>query len=318
MTCPVGNDVHHASALLRQGGIVAFPTETVYGLGARVLDVHAVARVFEAKGRPHFDPLIVHLGDAAELDRWTTGLTPQGRTLAETFWPGPLTLVLPKTPAVPDLVTAGLPSVALRVPQHPLALQLIAETGCPVAAPSANLFGRVSPTTAAHVSDQLGGQVDYILEGGPCRVGIESTVIDLTTSPPRLLRPGGASIEELEGVLGPLQRATAHASNGPQPSPGLLDRHYAPLTPLRIVAGLPPEPPDNCGLLLPIPQSGSARFAAVEVLSETGDLREAAAGFYAALRRLDDCQLDLILAIGFPDERLGTALNDRLQRAAAR
>ena len=334
MTSPMGTDIEQAARLLRAGGLVAFPTETVYGLGADALTPAAVARIFEAKDRPRFDPLIVHLADAAQLDALASTVPPAGRVLIERFWPGPLTLVLSKTAAVPDLVTSGLPTVAVRCPQHPVALDLLRRAGLPVAAPSANRFGRISPTTAAHVAEQLGERIDYILDGGPCRVGIESTVLDITQSPPLLLRPGGLPLEDIEAVIGAVAmgEAASHTdapAGAPQASPGLLRQHYAPRTPLvistdrsadiHLIGGVVPQ--GRCesvrvGLLALTPED-AADFAAVETLSHAGDLREAAAGFFAALSRLDHQHLDLIVARPFPEQGLGRALNDRLRRAAA-
>src|SRR5258708_7928457 len=194
-----------AAAILRDGGLVGFPTETVYGLGANALSERAVARVFEVKARPRFDPLIVHIAGMEWLTRLTADFPPVARKLAERFWPGPLTLVLPKTPVVPDLVTAGGPTVAIRVPDHPVALALLRAVDLPIAAPSANPFGRISPTCADHVRDQLGSQIDLILDGGPCRIGIESTVLQVTAKGHVLVRPGGTTLEEIEEVIGKVQ-----------------------------------------------------------------------------------------------------------------
>jgi L-threonylcarbamoyladenylate synthase len=339
------NTVEHAARLLREGKLVAFPTETVYGLGANALDEIAVAKIFAAKNRPTFDPLIVHVYDVAQLDELVTEVPPTARTLIDRFWPGPLTLVLPKTDAVPDLVTAGLPTVAVRMPDHPLALELLRLADVPVAAPSANPFGSVSPTTAEHVAEQLGDRVDYILDGGPCRVGVESTVVavgqafqpdrDALSTPTdschsgqagkpdlRLLRPGGVPLEAIEAVVGPVAieppatRTLAASGSLPQPSPGMLTRHYAPRTPLEIHTSVPTiAPGERVGLLTLQPQPNASRFTAVETLSPTGDLVKAAARFFAALRRLDALQLDRIVALPFPERGLGRALNDRLRRA---
>lgn len=330
--CPVGNDVPRAAEIIRRGGLVALPTETVYGLGGDALNPLAVARIFEAKRRPHFDPLIVHIPEAAWLPRIVARSVPGLEALAARFWPGPLTLVLPKTAAVPDLVTSGLSTVAVRIPSHPLALALLRAADTPIAAPSANLFGSISPTTAEHVREQLGDRIDYILDGGPCAVGVESTVLQLPDpldpeSPPRplLLRPGGLPIEELESVLGPVAvAAQSQLDQAATPSPGMLARHYAPRTPLRILpSGHILRNKSNTyddsarfGLLSfnEWPDGGYAR---AEVLSPSGDLREAAAGFFAALRRLDEAGLECIHATPFPETGLGRALNDRLKRAAA-
>jgi L-threonylcarbamoyladenylate synthase len=339
MPAPLTTDVHQAGQALRRGQLVAFATETVYGLGANALDVAAVARVFEAKGRPRFDPLIVHIADAASLPQLVTDVPPLAQRLIDQFWPGPLTLVLPKQPRVPDLVTAGLPTVAVRMPDHPQARQLIELAGCPVAAPSANLFGRISPTTAAHVQDQLGDRIDLILDGGPCRVGVESTIVCVDAGGVTLLRPGGITVEELEQVAGQavlrkgqIESSCETLTPGPSPggrgenglegavvAPGMLPEHYAPLSPLVLVARWEDVSgsPDAAALGFRS-VSWPERFGRVEVLSPTGDLREAAAGFFAALRRLDALRPSRIYAERFPPHGLGLALNDRLERAAGR
>lgn len=230
---------------------MAFATETVYGLGANALNAISVARIFEAKGRPRFDPLIVHLADATEVERVVAEFPTVARKLADAFWPGPLTLVLPKRDCVPDLVTSNLPHVAVRVPGHPLAREMIRLAGCPVAAPSANLFGRVSPTTAEHVLEQLAGRIDLVLDGGPCSVGVESTVLDVTTLPPTLLRPGGIPVEAIEGLIGPVARVSAAgASPTPLAAPGMLPQHYAPRTPLRLVRDWHAVPGDESAAAL--------------------------------------------------------------------
>jgi L-threonylcarbamoyladenylate synthase len=321
MNAPIGTDVPLASQLIAAGRLVAFPTETVYGLGANALDTAAVAGVFAAKERPHFDPLIVHVATLEAARDLVTGFSDTAVRLAERFWPGPLTLVLPKVDRVPDLVTAGLPSVAVRIPAHPIALELIERAGVPIAAPSANPFGQVSPTTAQHVAAQLADRIDYILDGGPCRVGVESTVLHLGGERPLLLRPGGVSLEDLEDLIGPVEtlQSSPSSDDGPQAAPGLLERHYAPRTPLQIIDQLPPpDQRSQFGLLTLGPLDEADTFAAVEVLSPTADLTEAAAHFYAALRRLDAAGLTRILARRFPQTGLGRALNDRLQRAAQR
>jgi L-threonylcarbamoyladenylate synthase len=229
------SEIERAAALLRSGGLVAFPTETVYGLGANALDERAVARIFEVKQRPRFDPLIVHIAVVERVGELAADFPAEARRLAERFWPGPLTLVLPKRPVVPDLVTAGCPTVALRIPDHPLALALLRSADVPVAGPSANPFGRISPTTAAHVREQLGDQIDLILDGGPCRVGVESTVLLLSGETPVLLRPGGTTLEEIEDVVGqviaPVRGGDSLQTTGMN-SPGMLPQHYAPRTAL--------------------------------------------------------------------------------------
>jgi L-threonylcarbamoyladenylate synthase len=295
---------------------VAFPTETVYGLGADALNPRAVARIFEAKARPSFDPLIVHLPDAAQVARVAV---PDARAeaLAARFWPGPLSLVLPRLPVVPDLVTAGLETVAVRVPDHPAALALLRAADTPVAAPSANPFGYVSPTTVEHVLDQLAEKVDLVLDGGPCRVGLESTVLSLLPGNPVLLRPGGVSREALEEALG---RAVDVATSKERPvAPGQLSRHYATRTPLKILEGRAgPAPGGGIGLLAFRENPQATGYAAVEILSPDGEMTGAAQNLFAALRRLDALRLELILAEPCREEGLGRAILDRLRRCAAR
>jgi|SRR6185369_6736691 len=309
------HEIQKAAQIIREGGLVAFPTETVYGLGADALNPLAVARVFEVKDRPLFDPLIVHVADLRQAENLVQGIPEKALRLAQKFWPGPLTLVLPKSALVPDIVTASLPTVAVRVPRHPLALELIRESGRPIAAPSANAFGRVSPTTADHVRDSLGAKVDLILDGGPCLVGVESTVVSFAGKTPVLLRPGGVPLEEIREVLGEVE---IHASTAQAPqAPGQLPQHYAPRTPLRLAESLEELPPGKrIGLLSFRSPSSPYPFQAVEVLSEKGDLREAAARLFAALRRLDGQNLDLIIARPVPHEGLGRAINDRLFKAS--
>lgn len=317
MPCPVTTDPAAAAAALCRGGLVALPTETVYGLGADAGDPKAVARIFAAKNRPFFDPLIVHLADRDWLPRVVAELPPLAERLASRFWPGPLTLVLPKTAAVPDLVTAGLPTVAVRIPRHALMQEVLRLADRPIAAPSANPFGRLSPTTAAHVQEQLGDRIDLILDGGPCTVGVESTILQVAGDQVLLLRPGGLAVEDVEAVVGPVGRPSPAVADSPA-APGMLPQHYAPRTPIRLVDDVPPCHPaeGRVGLLCLRPATTSG-YAAVEALSPTGDLTEAAAGFFEALHRLDASGLNAIVATRFPDVGLGRALNDRLRRAAA-
>lgn len=315
--CDNPGRIQKAAQLLKAGGVVAFPTETVYGLGADAFNAQAVAQIFEIKQRPHFDPLIVHIGNPGQLSLLVTEIPAAAQALMDHFWPGPLTLVLPKNPAVPDLVTSGLPSVAVRMPGHPLALELIRQAGTPIAAPSANRFGCTSPTTAQHVFDQLADSAGLILDGGACPVGVESTIISLTGANPVLLRAGGIAVEDIERVIGPIQRQSATRTDRPS-APGQLARHYSPRTPLVFRENAPPLDALRVGLLSFREPARRENLFAVEVLSVTGNLREAAANLFACMYRLDALQLDLIMTERVPDTGLGIAINDRLQRAAKR
>lgn len=307
--------IQKAADFLKAGGVVAFPTETVYGLGADAFNAQAVARIFEIKQRPCFDPLIVHVNSLDQLAFLVDRIPAMAKALIEAFWPGPLTLVFSKNQRVPDLVTSGLPTVAVRIPRHPLALELIRQADAPLAAPSANQFGYTSPTTAKHVFNQLGDKVDLVLDGGACSVGIESTIVSLVEETPVLLRAGGTAIDEIERVTGPLGRSP-HAADRPS-APGQLSRHYATRTPLLFCESVERSHyAKRIGLLTLRPPPKREDFAVIEVLSSIGDLREAAANLFAAMHRLDAMSLDLILAERVPDTGLGLAINDRLRRAA--
>ncbi len=296
---------------LREGGIVAFPTESVYGLGAIAWDAAAVARVFEAKRRPSFDPLIVHVLDRRMLAQVAAEVPPAAEALIERFWPGPLTIVVRKSAAIPGIVTAGLESVAVRMPSHPVARALLESAKAPIAAPSANPFGYLSPTRAEHVVRALGDAVDLVLDGGPATWGIESTIVAFDPQP-ALLRPGAIAAEEIEAVIGPLQR-------GPSPdlpaAPGQLPRHYSPRTPIRVarLAGVEAEERVRAGALAFREPAGG--YAAVRVLSPGGDMREAAARLFDALHELDAMGLECIYAEPVEERGLGVAIADRLRRA---
>jgi L-threonylcarbamoyladenylate synthase len=307
-----------AAERLAAGGLVAFPTETVYGLGADAANPAAIARLYRAKGRPAFNPLIAHVGDLAAARRLGR-FDSQATALAEAFWPGPLTLVLPKTAdcAVADLATAGLDTVAIRVPAHPVARAILAAFGGPVVAPSANLSGHVSPTTAAHVASDLGGRIDLIVDGGPVEVGVESTIIGCFEAP-TLLRSGGVPREAIARVLGQaLSQPPADIdSESAQPlAPGMLASHYAPRTKVRLNADCiePGEALLGFGPALP---HGADRAMAVMNLSDRGDLNEAATRLFGYLRALDAKAAHTIAVMPIPDEGLGEAINDRLRRAA--
>jgi L-threonylcarbamoyladenylate synthase len=308
-----GDDIREAAALLRRGALVAFPTETVYGLGGDATDAHAVAAIFAAKGRPQFNPLISHLADSGQAAEFAL-LDDRARRIAARFWPGPLTLVLPRRPdcAIALLASAGLDTVALRVPDHPIAHQLLAAAGRPIAAPSANRSGRISPTKALHVVDELGDRIAALIDGGTCRIGLESTVLDLTTPSPTLLRPGGVPVETLEAEIGPIARLADSAPAAPR-APGMLASHYAPSLPLRLdaISARPGE------ALLAFGATAAPGFAEIRWLSRRGDLAEAAANLFSMLRDLDRTDLSGIAVMPIPETGLGAAINDRLRRAAA-
>jgi len=308
--------IKKAGLIIQNGGLVAFPTETVYGLGADALNPLAVARIFEVKNRPRFDPLIVHIDSLSEIERLCLEVDDRARKLIQKFLPGPLTLVLPKSSLVPDIVTAGLPTVAIRMPSHPVALELIKEAKTPIAAPSANLFGRLSPTTAEHVKDQIGKKIDLILDGGKTTLGVESTVISFTEDDARLLRPGGLPLEEIERVIGEVKILRQNIKK-PQ-SPGQLPRHYSPRTPLRILTkDVVIEKGIKVGYLAFKQPKKKLPYEIVEVLSPEGDLREAAANLFSCLHRLDESDLDVIYAEPVPEKGLGRAIMDRLRRATS-
>jgi L-threonylcarbamoyladenylate synthase len=307
---PTPQAIARAAELLRAGRLVAFPTETVYGLGADATSERAVALIFAAKDRPRFNPLIVHVPGLAEADA-LAAFDKRAHALAARFWPGPLSLVLRRreSSGLSLLACAGLDTVALRAPAHPVAQALLRAAGRPLAAPSANRSGRVSATAAAHVVADFGNEVALVLDAGPSPIGVESTVIDMTGEVPALLRPGGVPVEELSAVLGPI----ATAATGPARSPGLLASHYAPSLPLRLDAraARPGE------ALLAFGPEAPPGFRKVLWLSRAGDLAEAAANLFAMLRRLDRPEFAGIAVMSIPEEGLGRAINDRLRRAAA-
>jgi len=320
---PEASVLREAGRIIREGGLVAFPTETVYGLGANALSTEAVARVFSAKGRPAFNPVIAHVASVAEAQALARDWPPAAVLLAAAFWPGPLTLVLPRRDHVPDILTAGAPAVAIRIPAHPVALGLITAAGVPIAAPSANRSSGVSPTSAGHVAASLGDRVDLILDGGATQVGIESTVVDLTGPLPVILRPGPIHRGELEAIVGPLgTRRDPGEGGGPLLSPGLLERHYAPAAQLRLFH------PDDRELvqaeLLRLPPSlviGGMLLASElpghHMLRMPDDPAGYARALYAALHQLDDLRCDLVVIELVPDDILWAGVRDRLLRAAA-
>ncbi len=306
--------IAEAGRLLRAGELVAFPTETVYGLGGDATSERAVARIFAAKDRPRFNPLIVHFAEIAAVEEAAVP-DARARRLAARFWPGPLTLVLPRAARSPvaRLASAGLDSLAVRVPAHEVARAVVAAAGRPVAAPSANRSGRVSPTRAAHVADELDGRPALILDGGACPVGVESTIVDLTGPRAVLLRPGGLPVEAIEAEIGPLAPAAAPGPADRPKAPGGLASHYAPRLPLRLGTD-DPRPGEALLAFGPDPPGG---FAETLNLSPSGDLEEAAANLFAMLRALDRPGFTGIAAMEVPDTGLGRAIRDRLRRAAA-
>jgi L-threonylcarbamoyladenylate synthase len=315
MDTRIATDLLEAQSLLKSGKLVAIPTETVYGLAANALNADAVIHIFETKNRPHFDPLIVHVGGMDQVDEVAAHIPEVAYLLMEALWPGPLTIVLQKHERVPHIVTSGLDTVGVRMPDHPLTLELLRSLNFPLAAPSANPFGYISPTSALHVAEQLGERIPYILDGGECRVGVESTIIDCTTAIPTVLRLGGTSVETIQELIGEVN-VNAISTSAPQ-APGMLHSHYAPRKPLLVgnIHELLHDHGSNVSILSF--KDSFHNFRNIR-LSETGDLHEAARNLFAAMRKLDADHHELILAEFVPDFGLGRAINDRLKRAAAK
>ncbi|MDA0194369.1 MAG: L-threonylcarbamoyladenylate synthase [Bacteroidetes bacterium] len=314
----ITSDVSKAVNLLKNGGLIGFPTETVYGLAANGLNPDAVVKIFQVKNRPSFDPLIIHTHSVTEVEKYVKNIPRKARRLAELFWPGPLTLVLEKNAIIPDLVTSGLDTVAMRIPYHPLALELLHQLHFPLAAPSANPFGYVSPTTPNHVNSQLSDKISLILDGGQCDIGLESTIIGFNGDKVIIYRLGGKIIEEIEDAVGKVKIMLNEGSN--PKAPGMLDKHYAPGTPL-VLGNLDQLVVDHgekeIGIL-----SLSKSYETIDQknqiqLSSKGDLGEAAKNLFKSLRHFDSMKLDVILAEKMPDHGLGRAINDRLKRAAS-
>lgn len=311
--------IEEYASLLKKGKLVAFPTETVYGLGADATNEEAVKRIFSAKQRPFFDPLIVHIADLSQLEGLAMDVSEQAYTLMRTFWPGPLTLVLKKSANVPSLVTAGSETVAVRMPANALALSLIKASGLPIAAPSANRFGYTSPTTARHVKEQLGDRIEAVLDGGACTVGIESTVLSLCTEVPTILRPGKIGIEELTPILGTVAMAQkAGPTDTTLPSPGLLDSHYAPTTPFYLVDDVSLyQDRSDVGVIL-VEKSSVPFKGPVVTISETDDAEEVARRLYWAIRHLDSMHLTCMVGSLMEERGIGVAINNRLRKAATK
>lgn len=311
----IGTDITVARNLLQKGDLVAIPTETVYGLAGNALDPDAVAKIFSVKNRPSFDPLIVHIHDFKEISKYVMNIPPQAERLAKAFWPGPLTMLLKRRSIIPDLVTSGLDTVGIRCPNHQLTQNLLRSIDFPLAAPSANPFGFVSPTKATHVTEQLGSKIKYVLDGGPSKIGIESTIVGFDGNKTIIHRLGGIPIEDLESIVGDVEVITSPTA---LKAPGQLKSHYSP-TKKMFIAELEKTVPlvdlDRVALL-----SFSKDYKAKHqiILSPGQDLNEAAKNLFDALRRLDKMPVDLILAEFVPDVEIGRAINDRLKRAAAK
>ncbi|MCX6169331.1 MAG: L-threonylcarbamoyladenylate synthase [Ignavibacteriales bacterium] len=305
--------IRQAAEIIKNGGLVAFPTETVYGLGADGLNPIAVAKIFEVKKRPAFNPLILHIADKNWLKKFSNIQNEKVDRLINKFWPGPLTLVLPKTEIVPDIVTSGNPTVAVRMPNHPVALKLIEASGTPIAAPSANKFGHLSPTEASHVAKYLGDKVDMILDGGKCSVGVESTIIQLHENEIYLLRPGGLSKEEIEKEIGEIKVGSINIDK--PNAPGQLPFHYSPQTPLKFFNKKFLDENKKIGMLFFKECKLDFPFAETRILSPSGDLREAAANLFSFLHELEKENLDLILVEAIEEKGLGRAIMDRLKKA---
>ena len=315
----IGQDTDKAKTFLEQGALVAIPTETVYGLAGNALDASVVTQIFKVKNRPSFDPLIVHTDHMEKVSTFVKEIPTKAEALMQAYWPGPLTVLLPRKPVIPDMVTAGLDTVAVRVPDHPLTLDLLKELDFPLAAPSANPFGYISPTSAAHVDRQLGTQIPYILDGGVSKVGLESTIVGFGNEMPEILRLGGLSVERIVEVIGDV-KVRSHSTSNPQ-APGMLKSHYAPRKPVIIREGREAvalvQSPESTGVIafddyLPgLPENQQV------LLSPNSDLDEAARNLFSALRTLDqNDSIDVIIADYVPNEGLGRAINDRLRRAA--
>ena len=313
----ITSDLNQVKTALINGDIIALPTETVYGLAANIYLDSALEKVFKLKKRPSYNPLIVHISNAGILEQIAKNIPAKALELANVFWPGPLTLVLEKQDQIPNRITAGKPTVAVRVPNHPIALQLLKSLNFPLAAPSANPFGSLSPTSAEHVALYFKEEINFILDGGPCFCGLESTIIGFENDKPILYRHGAISIEEIEKIIGPIKIKNKNSKN--PSAPGMLTRHYAPKTQIQInediSLALAQNPDKKIGVLSFRKNKKIKTEIHQEVLSISGDLNEASKNLYAALHRLDQMNLDLIISSFFPEKGLGKTINDRLKRA---
>ncbi len=315
---PTGNNIPYAIELLNSNKLVAIPTETVYGLAANAFNENAVLNIYKTKNRPQFNPLIIHSNRIERFEEWGLLIPEDVKLLAKHFWPGPITFIIPANHKIPEMVTAGTGAVAIRVPNHPITLALLSKLNFPLAAPSANPSGFISPTSAIHVEQQLGNKIDYILDGGICKVGLESTIISFLENEPKILRFGGLAIEAIEAVLN--KKLATSSSNDKIVAPGMLSKHYAPIHPLQIVENLSESihlfDKNRVGVI-----SFSESYAEVPtehqfILSKSKDLNEAASNLFAAMRHVDELDLDIILSEKFPNIGLGFAINDRLKRAS--
>lgn len=312
----VSKDIPKAIKLLKEGQLVAIPTETVYGLAGNIYNKKAIKAIFQTKQRPHFNPLIVHISSLDQLPEVSSSIPEKAKLLAKTFWPGPVTLVLPKASTVPDLITSGKPTVAVRIPNHPVALELLQGLDFPLAAPSANPFNRISPTTAKHVESYFKNHIPLILDGGPCTRGIESTIIGFENELPVIYRLGSTPIEDIEAIIGKVK--VRNKEEITPNSPGMLERHYAPKTKTiltdSINSSIEANKNKKIGLLLFNDVNENVKAFKI-VLSQSKNLQEAATALYDALHQLDKKNLDLIIAERLPDHGLGKSINDRLERA---
>ncbi len=316
----IGKDIQLVRQLLTNGKVVAIPTETVYGLAANALDTSAVEQIFTVKNRPHYNPLILHIGSSPEVEKYVTAIPAVAQLLMDKFWPGPLTLLLPKKAIVPDIITASLPNVAIRVPNHPLTLELLRMIDFPLAAPSANPFCYISPTQTEHVQQQIGHKIPYILDGGPCSQGVESTIVGFENDMPVIYRLGAIAPEEIEKVAG---RVTIYQKTHAAPvSPGMLPFHYSPRTPFyftnKVEELLQDADPATTGIITFHRTIENFPQAHLAILSASASMQEAASNLYASLHRLDALQLKIIIAEKLPDYGLGKTINERLYRAAGK
>jgi L-threonylcarbamoyladenylate synthase len=313
----ISTSILDAKEILKRDELVAIPTETVYGLAGNIYSEKAINKIFETKNRPLFNPLIVHIDSMEKLSQIVCEIPEKARVLAAQFWPGSLTLVLKKKETIPDLITAGKDTVAVRIPNHPLTLALLRSLDFPLAAPSANPFGSISPTTAHHVADYFPSTVEIVLDGGPCTNGVESTIIGFENNSPIIYRLGAISREEIEAIIGPVD--TAKTNNKAPVAPGMLSKHYAPKTKIILTSDLSTAIKNyensRIGIISFTNEMVPANISAIEILSEKGDLKEATANLYAAMHRLDKLNLDIIIASYFPNNQLGNTINDRLLRA---